>query len=113
MHAHDDRRDVSAPTRIATCCFQGVAPTRKPVLRSCEVVPPLDEAMQTTPAIDSAVRRYSGPTQPSRTKIRQVKQERGDRHARDRVGRRADHAGDPRADRDEQEPEEHDHARRR
>ena len=28
--------------------------------------------MQTTPAIDSAVRRYSGPTQPSRTKIRQV-----------------------------------------
>ena len=35
-------------------------------------MPPLDEAMQTTPAIDSAVRRYSGPTQPSRTKIRQV-----------------------------------------
>ena len=42
-------------------------------MRSCDVVPPLDEAMQTTPAIDSAVRRYSGPTQPSTTKIRQVK----------------------------------------
>ena len=65
--------ETSAPTRIATCCFHGVAPTRKPVLRSCEVVPPLDDAMQTTPAIDSAVRRYSGPTQPSTTKIRQVK----------------------------------------
>ena len=57
--------EIRAPTRIETCCFQGVAPTRKPVLRSCEVVPPLDEAMQTIPAIDSAVRRYSGPTQPS------------------------------------------------
>src|SRR5438270_3361310 len=64
--------DTRAPIRIETCCFQGVAPTRKPVLRSCEVVPPLDDAMQTTPAIDSAVMRYSGPTQPSTTKIRQV-----------------------------------------
>ena len=34
--------------------------------------PPLDEAMQTTPAIDRATRRYWGPTQPSTTKIRQV-----------------------------------------
>ena len=42
-------------------------------MRSCDVVPPFDEAMQTTPAIESAVRRYSGPTQPSTTKIRQVK----------------------------------------
>ena len=65
--------EIKAPTRIETCCFHGVAPTRKPVLRSCEVVPPLDEAMQTTPAIESAVRRYSGPIQPSRTKIRQVR----------------------------------------
>ena len=65
--------EVKAPTRIATCCFQGVAPTRKPVFRSCDVVPPLDDAMQTTPAIDSAVSRYSGPTQPSTTKIRQVR----------------------------------------
>ena len=64
--------EVSAPTRIATCCVHGVAPTRKPVLRSCEVVPPFETAMQTIPAIESAARRYSGPTQPSRTKIRQV-----------------------------------------
>ena len=67
------RAEVNAPIRIATCCFQGVAPTRKPVFRSCEVVPPLDDAMQTTPAIESAVTRYSGPTQPSTTKIRQAR----------------------------------------
>ena len=105
--------EIKAPTRIATCCFQGVAPTRKPVLRSCEVVPPLDEAMQTTPAIESAVRRYSGPTQPEQDEDQAGQEQRGDRHPRDRVGRRADHAGDPRADRHEQEPEEDDHARRR
>ena len=64
--------EVSAPTRMATCCFHGVAPTRKPVFKSCDVVPPLDDAMQTTPAIESAVKRNSGPTQPSRTKIRQT-----------------------------------------
>ena len=105
--------ETSAPTRIATCCFHGVAPTRNPVLRSCEVVPPLDDAMQTMPAIERAARRYSGPTQPSKTKIKHVSKQRGDRHPGDRVGRRADHARDPRADRDEQEPEQHDHARRR
>src|SRR5207249_2492671 len=64
--------EITAPTRIDTCCFQGVAPTRNPVFRSCEVVPPLEEAMQTTPAIDRAIRRYSEPTQPRSTKIRQV-----------------------------------------
>ena len=105
--------EIRAPTRIETCCFHGVAPTRNPVLRSCEVVPPLDDAMQTMPAIDSAVRRYSGPTQPRRTKIRQVKSSVAIVMPGDRVGRRADHAGDARADRDEQEPEQHDHARRR
>ena len=49
------RAEVKAPTRIAICCNRGVAPTRKPVLRSCEVVPPLEAAMQTTAATDSAV----------------------------------------------------------
>ena len=33
---------------IATCCFQGVPPTRKLVFRSWLVVPALLEAMQTT-----------------------------------------------------------------
>ena len=67
-----NRAEIKAPTRIEICCFQGVAPTRKPVFRSCEVVPPFDDAMQTIPAIESAVIRYSGPTQPSNTKIRHV-----------------------------------------
>src|SRR5258707_15882707 len=64
--------DIKAPTRIEICCCHGVAPTRKPVFKSCEVVPPLDEAIHTIPAIDSAVMRYSGPIQPSNTKIRHV-----------------------------------------
>src|SRR6478672_8365877 len=37
------------------CCDLGVAPTRNPVFKSCAVVPPLDAAMQTTPAIVRAV----------------------------------------------------------
>jgi len=42
------RADAKAPTKIAYCCNFGVPPTRKPVFRSCEVVPPLEAAMQTT-----------------------------------------------------------------
>ena len=41
--------------RIAICWTSGVAPTRKPVFRSCEVVPPFDEAMQTMAPTESAV----------------------------------------------------------
>src|SRR5580693_3854169 len=67
-----NRAEIKAPTRIETCCFHGVAPTRKPVFKSWEVVPPLEDAMQTIPAIDSAVIRYSGPTHPSKTKMRHV-----------------------------------------
>ncbi len=42
-------------------------------MRSCEVVPPFDAATQTIPAIESAATRYSVPTQPIRTKTRQVR----------------------------------------
>ena len=38
----------------ATCCFHGVAPTRKPVFRSWLVVPALLAAMQTTAPTASA-----------------------------------------------------------
>jgi hypothetical protein len=41
--------------RIAICWDFGVEPTRNPVFRSCEMVPPLDDAMQTMPPIESAV----------------------------------------------------------
>ena len=64
--------DVNAPTRIASCCAFGVPPTRWPVFRSCEVVPPFEAAMQTTAAIERAANWYSGPTQPRRTNTRQV-----------------------------------------
>ena len=45
---------VTTPTMIATCCFQGVPPTRKLVFRSWLVVPALLAAMQTTVPIESA-----------------------------------------------------------
>ena len=45
---------VRTPTMIATCCRQGVPPTRKLVLRSWLVVPALDAAMPTTVPIESA-----------------------------------------------------------
>ena len=47
--------EASAPMRIAICWNLGVAPTRKPVFRSCEVVPPFDAAMQTMAPTESAV----------------------------------------------------------
>ena len=41
--------------RMEICWNLGVAPTRKPVFKSCEVVPPFEAAMQTMPPTDSAV----------------------------------------------------------
>ena len=49
------RAEARAPKRMATCWLRGVAPTRKPVFRSCELVPPLEAAMQTMAPIDRAV----------------------------------------------------------
>src|SRR6516225_1560613 len=66
------RADVSAPTRIEYCCGFGVAPMRNPVLRSCDVVPPFDEAMQTTAATVSAVSIADGPIRPNTKKTRHV-----------------------------------------
>src|SRR5213083_3417912 len=64
--------EVRAPTRIAICWYFGVEPTRKPVLRSCDVVPPLDAAMQTIPPIESAVTKYGGAVQPTIRNARHV-----------------------------------------
>jgi hypothetical protein len=47
--------ETSAPMTMAICWLRGVAPTRKPVFRSWDVVPPLDEAMQTMAPTDRAV----------------------------------------------------------
>ena len=49
--------DVMAPTMIAICCRFGVAPTRKPVLRSWLVVPASAADTAMTAAIDMAATR--------------------------------------------------------
>src|SRR6059058_5960257 len=66
------RAEVSAPIRMAYCWYFGVAPTRYPVFRSCEVVPPLDEAMHTTAATEMAVSIAGTSRRPTRTNTRQV-----------------------------------------
>src|SRR5437879_10343096 len=66
------RAEVTAPTRMAYCMARGVPPTRKPVLSDWAVVPPLDEAMQTTAAMDRASRRSFELVQPRARKMRQV-----------------------------------------
>src|SRR6266853_3562758 len=54
------RADTNAPTRIAICWYFGVEPTRNPVFKSCEVVPPFEAAIQTMPPIESAVTKNGG-----------------------------------------------------
>ena len=66
------KADEIAPTTIAHCWARGVALTRKPVFRSCDFVPPLEEATQTTAATVSAISRSSDDVQPSVKKIRHV-----------------------------------------
>src|SRR5262249_60846543 len=64
--------DATPPTRTAHCCWYGVEPPRNPVFRSCDAVPPFDEAMQTTAAIVRAVSMASGPVRPRIRKIKQT-----------------------------------------
>jgi hypothetical protein len=61
-----------APTRIAHCWYLGVAPTRKPVFRSWDVVPPFEEATQTTAATVMAISRSSALVQPMARNKRHV-----------------------------------------
>ncbi len=49
------KADVTAPTMIMTCCFQGVAPSMRPALRSCRLSPEMDAATQMTAAMMTAV----------------------------------------------------------
>src|SRR5439155_9333609 len=46
---------AAAPIKMAICWYFGVAPSRKPVFKSCEVDPPFDAATQTIPPTDNAV----------------------------------------------------------
>src|SRR6266446_4798812 len=64
--------EESAPTRMAICCRDGVAPTRYPDLRSCEVVPPLEMATQAMAAMLNAATLEGGETHPRAKKMSEV-----------------------------------------
>src|SRR5215469_972580 len=55
--------EVITPIISASCCFEGVAPTRYPVFKSCEVPPAFDDATHTTPPIVSASAENAAPVQ--------------------------------------------------
>ncbi len=66
------KTEAIAPMIKAICCFDGVAPTRKPVFRSCDVPPALAAATHTTPPIVSASAEYVPPVQPASRNTAQV-----------------------------------------
>src|SRR4029453_12558972 len=65
--------DVIAPIIRPVCWCRGVAPTRNPVLRSCDVAPALAAAVQTMAPTAGAIGALASPVQPSATKIVQVR----------------------------------------
>ena len=67
-----EKTETSTPTSSASCCARGVAPTRKPVFKSCDVLPALAEAMQTTPPMLMASAAKAAPVQCSTRKTAQV-----------------------------------------
>src|SRR3954469_1884687 len=56
--------ETATPMMSASCCLAGVAPTRKPVFKSCEVLPALADAMQTTPPMLMASAKNAGAVHP-------------------------------------------------
>src|SRR4029453_15426762 len=65
--------ETMTPMMRPICCELGVAPTRKPVLRSCDVAPAMAAAMHTTEPTQIAIGAYRSPVQPTATKIVQVR----------------------------------------
>src|SRR3989475_12953597 len=61
-----------APTRMAICCRRGVEPTRTPVFRSCDVLPPFATATAITQAMEIARTRSSIWFQPSSRKMKEI-----------------------------------------
>ena len=49
------KAEAATPMSSPICCARGVAPTRKPVLRSCVVAPPFAAAMATMPPTHSTI----------------------------------------------------------
>src|SRR6185503_15164200 len=58
----------AAPMNCPNCCLAGVAPTRYPVFRSCEMSPAFEAAMQTTVPTVRIAARAEGSVQPQATK---------------------------------------------
>src|SRR5881396_1748716 len=57
----------AAPMNCPNCCLAGVAPTRNPVFRSCEMSPAFDAAMQTTVPTVRMAARADGSLHPQST----------------------------------------------
>src|SRR5688500_6461142 len=57
----------AAPMNCPSCCLAGVAPTRYPVFKSCEMSPAFDAAMQTTVPTVRIAARAEGSDQPKAT----------------------------------------------
>ena len=66
------RAEPMAPMRIAICWRRGVAPTRKPVFKSCDVLPPFATATAITHAMEMARTRSSICVQPSSRKMTEI-----------------------------------------
>src|ERR1700677_3263680 len=67
-----EKMETITPIMMAICCFNGVAPMRYPVLRSCEVSPAFEAAMQTTPPMVMARAPKAGAVQPLTRKMAAV-----------------------------------------
>ena len=68
MTSADDRTPMISPY----CCRRGVAPTRNPVLRSCDVSLAMQMAMHTTAPTEMAATMPAVPVHPKPRKIRLV-----------------------------------------
>src|SRR5438270_11078288 len=64
--------ETATPISNPICCLRGVAPTRKPVFKSWEVLPAFAEAMQTTPPMVNARAMYGAAVQPTARQTAQV-----------------------------------------
>src|SRR5258707_15574988 len=67
-----EKMETMTPIMMAICCFQGVAAMRWPVLRSCEVSPAFEAAMQTTPPMGMGRAAEAGAVQPLTRKMAAV-----------------------------------------
>ena len=96
---------------MASCWYFGVAPSKWPVFRSCEVVPPLEAAMQTIAPTDSAhhVIRRAGPAEQQEHQAGE--EQCRDRHARNRVRGGADFSRQAGGNGHEQKAKQHDQHR--